>query len=90
MLEKDREHKAELEMLRAQVERLTQENEQLQALRQEVADALISAKGYASDLKQQTESDDQAKRMGRFAVQKRFRAGIIRKGVCFIRGVILN
>lgn len=57
-------------MLRAQVERLTQENEQLQALRQEVADALISAKGYASDLKRQTEADDQAKRMMNTARQE--------------------
>lgn len=70
LLEKDREHKEELEMLRAQVERLTQENEQLQALRQEVADALISAKGYASDLKRQTEADDQAKRMMNTARQE--------------------
>lgn len=62
LLERDQAHKGETEALRAEVERLTRENEQLQALRQEVADALISAKDYAAGLKRQADADDQAQR----------------------------
>lgn len=62
LLEKDREHRREMDALQGEVERLTQEKEQLLALRQEVADALISAKDYAAELKRQAEEDDRAQR----------------------------
>lgn len=70
LLEKEREHKEEVEALRAENARLAQENERLQALRQEVADALISAKDYASGLKRQAEEEDQIRRAAGAARQE--------------------
>jgi hypothetical protein len=62
LLEKDQAHREAVEALQAETARLSRENEQLLALRQEVADALISAKDYAAELKRKAETDDQARR----------------------------
>lgn len=70
MLKKEQEYKRELDALQSEVKHLTEENERLRALRQEVADALISAKDYAADLKRQAEADNQARRAINGARQK--------------------
>lgn len=70
LLEKDLEHREELKSLQEQVERLAKENEELKGVRQEIAEALISAKAYAVDLKRKAEEDAQAKRMMNMAYQE--------------------
>lgn len=60
LLAKEEENKKEQQALRAEIARLTAENEQLQAARQEVADALISAKDYATELKRHAEAENQS------------------------------
>lgn len=62
LLKKDWEHKQEMEALQAEAAGLAEKNEQLQALRQEIADALISAREYAASLKKQAEEEERARK----------------------------
>lgn len=62
LLEKDLECKQTVQELKAQIEVLKRENEALQAGRQDVAGALIDAKAFAAELKEQAEAEDQAQR----------------------------
>lgn len=62
LLEKDLECKQIVQELKAQIEVLKRENEALQAGRQDVAGALIDAKAFAAELKEQAEAEDQAQR----------------------------
>lgn len=62
LLANEKEHKIAQEALQAEIKRLTAENAQLLAARQEVAEALICAQDYAASLKQQTEAEEQAQR----------------------------
>lgn len=63
LLEKDLECKQIVQELKAQIEALKRENEALQADRQDVAGALIDAKAFAAELKEQAEAENQAQRV---------------------------
>lgn len=86
LLEKELEKKEELRALQEENERLKKENEELQALRQEVADALISAREYASGIRRKAEEDDRETRSGN-AVRQEAEARRIQSVGAHIDGV---
>lgn len=60
LMEKDLECRNTVQKLEEQLEQLRQENEQLQAGRQEVAGALIDAKAFAAELVERAKEEDAA------------------------------
>lgn len=62
LLEKDMECQETVRQLKEQLENLQDENAQLRAGRQEIADALIDARTFASELMAQAEAENNAQR----------------------------
>ena len=62
LLEKEKEGRDAIQALNEKLEHLREENEQLRAERKEVAGALIDAKSFAAELREQAEETDRAQR----------------------------
>lgn len=60
LMEKELEHKNTVQELQKELEQLRQENEELRNGRDAVASALIDAKNFAAELKEQTELENRA------------------------------
>lgn len=62
LLEKEKEGREAVRAMNEELERLREENEQLRAERRDVAGALIDAKSFAAELREQAEEADRVQR----------------------------